>query len=259
MMSDVDDKPPMRRETQALLNRLSRRLALPLPDQEVLFTAASAPRHSVKGDFLIQEGSKTTGLMILCLGMARAVRTLADGTQQIVAIYVAGDMLNAGELLYSRSRTSISALTSSVCLSVPLDHLERVISNSPAVARALWGETAARAAIQQEWMVWLGRRNAQARLAHFLCELGYRLQVCGDDTGDMFDLPLTQHELADILGLSTVHVNRVLQFLRSRKLIELSRNRLTVRDKASLRQIAEFDAQYLSGLQPSDGERTENA
>ena len=251
-MLDGDDKPPMRRGMEASLSKLARRLALPLSDQEALFAAASAPRHVVKGDCLIQEGQKTTSLVILCHGMASAVRTLVDGTQQIVAIHVAGDMLNPGELLYPRSTMSFTALTSSVCLPISLEHLDPLIATRPAIARALWLETAAQAAIQREWMVWLGRRDASARLAHFLCELDYRLKVGGRDAGDAFDLPLAQHELADILGLSTVHVNRVLQFMRSRKLIELSRNRLTVRDKVGLCQIAEFDDQYLSALQQPD-------
>jgi CRP-like cAMP-binding protein len=235
-----------------LLSTLAARLALSLSDQQALLEVASKPRHAVKGDCLIEEGWETTSLVILCRGMARAVRTFADGSQQIVAIFVAGETLNAGELMFPRSRTSISALTSAICLSVPLGQLGLLITNRPAIARALWLETAAQAAIQQEWMVWLGRRTAQARLAHFLCEVSYRLQIGGHDPRETFDLPLTQHELADILGLSTVHVNRVLQVLRSLDLIELSRNQLTIRDKAGLYEIAEFDPQYLSGLRPLD-------
>jgi CRP-like cAMP-binding protein len=177
---------------------------------------------------------------------------LADGSRQIVAIFVAGDTLNAGELMLHRSRISISALTPAVCLSIPLEQSNQLIANCPNIARALWRETAAQAAIQQEWMVWLGRRNAQARMAHFLCEVCYRLQIGGQDASNSLDFPLTQHELADILGLSTVHVNRVLQVLRSHKLIELSRNQLTIRDQAALYEIAEFDPGYLSGLRPPD-------
>ncbi len=251
-MVDKDDKLSMSHDRSALLSKLTKRSGLSPSDEQALLAGASTPRHTARGDRLIQEGCETTSLIILCDGMARAARTLADGSQQIVAIFVAGDTLNAGELMFPRSRMSISALTPTVCLPIPLARLDRLVANRPAIARALWLETAAQAAIQQEWMVWLGRRNAQARLAHFLCEVCYRLQIGAEDPGEAFDLPLTQHELADILGLSTVHVNRVLQFLRSQKLIELSRNRLTIQDKSGLREIAEFDAQYLRGLRPPD-------
>jgi CRP-like cAMP-binding protein len=236
----------------ALVSRLARRLALSLSDQQALLAAASTPRPAVRGDYLIREDSETTSLVILCRGMARAVRSLTDGSQQIVALFVAGDMLNAGELFFSRSRTSISALTSAIPLSIPLEQLGRLIANRPAIARALWQETSARAAIQQEWMVWLGRRSAQARLAHFLCEVSYRLRTGDHAADDAFDFPLTQHDLADILGLSTVHVNRVLQVMRTQDLIELRNSRLIIRNKAGLYEIAEFDPKYLSGLEPPD-------
>ena len=98
----------------------------------------------------------------------------------------------------------------------------------------------------------LGRRTAQMRLAHFLCEVSYRLQLRGRNDLDAFEFPLTQSELADILGLSTVHVNRVLQALRSRGLIELSRNLLVIRNRTGLYEIAEFDPGYLQGMQLSD-------
>ena len=230
------------------MSKLARRLALPPSDQQALLAVASTPRHAVRGGYLIREDWKATSLVILCHGMARAVRSLPDGSQQIVALFVAGDMLNAGELFFPRSRTSISALTSATSLSIPFEQLGRLIANRPAIARALWQETAAQAAIQQEWMVWLGRRTAKARLAHFFCEVSFRLQIDGHDARDAFDLPLTQQELADILRLSIVHVNKVLQALRSQHLIELRNNRLIIRDKASLYEIAEFDPKYLHGL-----------
>jgi CRP-like cAMP-binding protein len=102
-------------------------------------------------------------------------------------------------------------------------------------------------------MIGLGRRTAQARLAHFLCEMSCRLQLFNPDASDGFDLPLTQEDLGDTLGLSTVHVNRVLQGLRSDGLIEFNRGWLKILDKAGLCAIAEFDQQYLSGLMCPEG------
>jgi CRP-like cAMP-binding protein len=118
------------------------------------------------------------------------------------------------------------------------------MENSPAIMQALWRETALQAGIQREWLIGLGRRAAQTRLAHLLCEVCYRVQLSGGHCVPL-EFPLTQRELADTLGLSSVHVNRVLQQLRSRKLIDFARGRLTIRDKESLYAVADFDPRYL--------------
>jgi len=114
-------------------------------------------------------------------------------------------------------------------------------------------ETAAQAAVQQEWMVWLGRRAAQTRLAHFLCEVTYRLHLAGIGTRGEFEFPLTQRELADLLGLSAVHVNRTLQILRGQNLVELNHQRLKVCNREGLYEVAEFDPRYLEGPAFSPG------
>ena len=155
-------------------------------------------------------------------------------------------MLNSGGILLSKARNSTFALTPVICLSLPFRQIEELTKASPGIARALWLETASQAAIQQEWMVYLGRRAAETRLAHFLCEVTYRLS--GGSRRDQFEFPLTQRELGDLLGLSAVHVNRTLQSLRGQGLIELNHQRLTVRDQAGLYELAEFDPRYLDGF-----------
>jgi CRP-like cAMP-binding protein len=242
---NVQGRRPMRDDSASFVTKLSPRMALPASDQHALLQTASAPRRALKGERLIGEGSQLSSLLILCGGMARAVRTFSDGVQQIVAVFVEGDTLNAGEIVFRQSRNSVYALTAATYLSIPLVQLKALIVIRPAIARALWLETAAQAAIQQEWMVWLGQRRAEPRLAHFLCELSHRLQLSGQDTRAAFEFPLTQSELADTLCLSSVHVNRTLQALRSRGLIELTRSRLAILDKQGLYAIAEFDPQYL--------------
>jgi CRP-like cAMP-binding protein len=239
-------------DSAPVVTRLSPRMALPVEDRHALLRTASVPRHALKGECLIEEGAELSSLLILCSGMARAVRTLKDGNQQIVAVLVEGDALNAGEIVFRQSRKSIYALTATVCLAIPLRRLNELMASRPAIARALWLETAAQAAIQQEWMVWLGRQTAQTRLAHFLCEVSHRLQLSGRNTRAAFEFPLTQRDLADTLGLSPVHVNRTLQTLRAQGLIDLNRNWLTILDKKGLYAVAEFDPQYLDGLKLLD-------
>ena len=239
-------------EAVPLVSRLSLRMALQIADQDALLRTASAPRYALKGECLIEEGAELSSLLILRSGMARAVRTFSDGIQQIVAVFVEGDTLNAGEIVFRQSRNSIYAITAASYLSIPLGQLTELMVSRPTITHALWLETAAQAAIQQEWMVWLGQRAAQPRLAHFLCELSHRFQLAGRDPRTTVEFPLTQADLADALGLSKVHVNRTLQALRSQGLIELTRNRLAILDKEGLYAIAEFDPQYLDGRKSVD-------
>ena len=234
-----------------LITKLSCQMGLAAADQQAFLAAASLPRFVRKGECLIAQGENVTALMVICNGMTRTVRTLSDGKQQIVAVSVAGDMLNSGGLLFPQAGNSTFALTPTTCLSLPFKEVEALAKTRPAIGHGLWLETAAQAAIQQEWMVWLGRRSAQTRLAHFLCEVTYRLQLSGSAARDSFEFPLTQRELADLLGLSSVHVNRTLQALRGQGLIELGQHRLTLRDRAGLYEIAEFDPRYLKRLKRS--------
>lgn len=233
-------------ELGPFINQFCSRIALSAADQHALLEAALPPRHLDRGEFIAEEGERPSSLLFLCSGTARATRTLEDGGQQIVAVFLAGDALNCGDLALRRSLISISALSPAIILEIPVPRLLSLLESRPAITQALWQETALHAGIQREWLIGLGRRTAQTRLAHLLCEVSYRMEL-GSSDGDAFEFPLTQRELADTLGLSSVHVNRVLQTLRSRKLIDLGRGRLTIRDKHGLYAIAEFDPGYLDG------------
>ncbi|WP_182915312.1 Crp/Fnr family transcriptional regulator [Rhodopseudomonas palustris] len=224
--------------------KVATRLGLAGTDQAELLAIARAPRQFAKGEFITHEGSMTTALVFLCSGTAYAARTLEDGSQQIVAVFLPGDLLNPGDLVLRSARASIYVSASAVVLEVPHAELLPLLATRPAIIRALWCETALHAAIQREWLIWLGRRSAQARLAHFLCEVSYRMQHWSGSSQETVAFPFTQRELADALGLSYVHVNRVLQHLRSTKLIELVQGRLTIRSR-EFYAIAEFDPGYL--------------
>ncbi|MBR0753842.1 Crp/Fnr family transcriptional regulator [Bradyrhizobium jicamae] len=227
------------------LSKLASRTALSFADQQALLSAASSALEVEKGDHVTAEGGVLSALFLVCSGMLQAVRTLPEGDQQVVAVYLPGEMVNPAELVLERARTSVQALTAAVVLPIPLAALRKLIADRPAIATAIWRETSIQAAIQLEWLVAVGRRSARGRLAHLLCELSHRLQVSADGSG--YDFPLTQQELGDVLALSTVHVNRMLQTLRSQGLIELSRSTLHIKDRHALYELADFDPGYLGG------------
>jgi CRP-like cAMP-binding protein len=113
------------------------------------------------------------------------------------------------------------------------------------VASALWRETLIDSAIFREWVVNLGRRSATARTGHIIAELYHRLKSIGRARDGKFVLPITQAELADCLGLTYVHVNRVLQDFRKKGLISLNRSEFDLLDQRKLEEVADFAPAYL--------------
>ncbi|HEX2764146.1 MAG TPA: Crp/Fnr family transcriptional regulator [Allosphingosinicella sp.] len=115
----------------------------------------------------------------------------------------------------------------------------------PGVARALWIDTLIDSSIFREWVVNVGRRDTRARIAHLLCEFALRLQAVGIGDGRRYELPMTQEQLADAVGLTSVHVNRVLRQLGEEGLISRDRRTLVLEDWQRLRQVGDFNERYL--------------
>ena len=120
-----------------------------------------------------------------------------------------------------------------------------LIRSHPRLGDLFWRDTLIDAAVFREWMIGMGRRSAETRIAHLLCEVLVRMRAVGLANGDACELPITQAELGDALGLSTVHVNRTLQEIRKAKLITLRGATLKVIDWDGLQKAGEFDPTYL--------------
>jgi Crp-like helix-turn-helix domain len=123
--------------------------------------------------------------------------------------------------------------------------MNRLIGSYPSIARALWRETLIDASIFREWLVNVVVRPASARMAHLLAELRERMSAVGLAKGGEFEFPITQAELSEALGLSTVHVNRVLQAFRAERVLDLQRNRVTLADMDKVVESSGFDNSYL--------------
>jgi CRP-like cAMP-binding protein len=128
---------------------------------------------------------------------------------------------------------------------IPHEALRAMTRERPMVAEALWRETLIDAAVFREWIVNVGRRSAVMRLAHLLAEIGRRLQALGLAPGDRFELPMTQLDIADALGLTPVHINRVVQELRREGLLELRKQSVYLPDLPRLKELGDFDDLYL--------------
>ncbi|RHW17773.1 Crp/Fnr family transcriptional regulator [Sphingomonas gilva] len=195
--------------------------------------------------YLIREGRRPASCSMLLSGVACRHKLTGDGARQIVGIYLKGDFVDAQNLFLDRSDHNIQAISDCEVLDVPIDAMRRLVADQPEIARALWSETLVEAAMMREWLLNLGRRDAAVRVIHLLCELAVRLQHLGLAGHDNFQLPLTQAQLADAVGLTAVHVNRVLRQLELRGLIARDHRCVRVMDWQALRQAGDFSPAYL--------------
>ncbi len=199
---------------------------------------------------LVREGDQPSDCQLLLEGFACRYKTLENGGRQIMSFHIRGDICDLHSLLVGRMDHSISTLTPGKVAAIPHATILDWTQRYPALGRVLWWDTLIDAAIFREWMVNVGRRSAYQRIAHLLCELVTRMHAAGLAKDYTCDLPITQTELADATGLSTVHVNRTLQELRGKGLIELQNGTFLALDWARLKEAAGFDPAYLHQLAP---------
>ncbi len=184
-------------------------------------------------------------------GLSARFDQLANGQRQFTALHLPGDMCDLHSVPAPVAGWGIQALTRTCYLKVPHDAVRQLIADRPALALAFWRDTIVDASILSKWISALGRRSAEARLAHLLCEVAIRLEQSGHGSRTCFRLRATQIHFADFLGISTVHVSRSLQSLRARGLIETRDYEYKIPDFGALAAFAEFDPTYLLLDEPS--------
>ena len=180
-------------------------------------------------------------------GWACRYKALLNGQRQITALLLPGDICDPYVFLLQSMGHSLGTLTPVTLARVPAQAIRDLSAGGADLGDALWWQMLQVVEIQREWTVSLGRRTALQRLAHLFCEVTTRLNAVGLSDGSECELPLTQADLADALGLSAVHINRSLQELRASRLIELRNKRLTIHDRQGLMDLAMFDPSYLHG------------
>lgn len=215
-------------------------------NEEAAIRAAIGEVREVPADTtLIRAGDLLGHSVMLLDGFLCRFKDLRDGSRQISELHVAGDFADLHGFTLKRLDHSVMALTGCRVALVPHDRIRAITEAHPHLARLWWFTTNMDAAIHREWVLSLGRRSALARVAHLFCELRVRLEVVGLADEGGYALPLTQTDLAECLGLTPVHVNRVLRELRERGLVEFRSRRVAITDLAGLEAAAEFDPGYL--------------
>ena len=219
--------------------------SLSTADRETLQAASSRRRRVAAKTTIISQGDPPSDVHLILDGFACRSKILGDGARQIMALLLPGDFCDLHVAILGAMDHDIVALSACTVVDIPRREVLALVEASPAITRALWWSTLVDEGVLREWLANMGRRSAEERLAHLFCELRARLRVVGlaDDRG--FDLPLTQEELADALGLSPVHLNRVLQILRRDGYVSWQGRRLEIPDFERLTDMAGFDPSYL--------------
>lgn len=194
---------------------------------------------------LLRDGEPARHCSVLLDGYAFRYKLLPEGGRQIVNVLMRGDLVGVQRALFGRANHGVEMLTAGTVAEIPAAEVEALIASHPGVSRALWSETLFHGAIEREWVVNVGRRDAHGRVAHLLCELAVRHEQTGLGQRTSYHLPLTQTHIADCAGLTPVHVNRVLQSLRATGLIRTDQRRVTIEDWDGLARVGTFDERYL--------------
>ncbi len=214
-------------------------------DKQALFALPLIVREVPRGHFVVREGDKATHSCVLVSGFAYRQKIVGNGGRQILAIHVPGDLVDLQNSLLRRADHSVQALTDTMIAQIPVEAVRKLAFARPAVGMAMWYDTLVDASIHREWTTNIGRRDALERLSHLLCEFGVRLEKAGLGNRSRYELPMTQEELADCVGLTPVHVNRTLRTLDRQGLIERPRRAIVIHEWARLATLGDFDDGYL--------------
>jgi CRP-like cAMP-binding protein len=228
-----------------LVERWEKRSPLTAADRHALMALPHQVRAFNRDQYLVREGDEPKHCCLLLDGFAYRHKLTGDGARQIISIHMRGEFVDLQNALLSVADHHVQTLTRAVVTLIPQQALSDLMAERPNVGRAMWVDTLIDSSIFREWVVNVGRRDAQARIAHLLCELSLRMEAAGLAEGHVYDLPLTQAQLADATGLTSVHVNRVLKTLREEGLIELDIRSLRIIDWEGMRKVGDFGELYL--------------
>jgi CRP-like cAMP-binding protein len=235
-----------RTHLQRFLGRLTSRSVLSEEERQAILNLPSHAQQVRANRDFVSLGETVDHSCLVMAGLVGRFGQNLDGKRQITAIHIPGDMADLHSVVEPSPTSALQALSVSTILCIPHSALREAASQYPAIAEAFWRDCVIDAGILSQWIVNVGRRDAKQRIAHLICEIATRMVGPPADDAIAFDLPITQMQLADATGLTSVHVNRTLQMLRSRGIIEWSRaNIVRVPQWDALAGIGEFDAGYL--------------
>jgi CRP-like cAMP-binding protein len=194
---------------------------------------------------LIREGDRPGPVFIILEGWACRYKILPSGTRQVLAYFMPGDSCDLHVGLLAEMDHSIQVITAATVCTVDRQKMDEILDGNRGIARAMYIAQLIDEGTMRAWITSMGRRTSVERVAHLMCELFMRARNIGLITGSQLELPLSQALLADSLGMTPVHLNRVLKVLKESGAMTISRGSLHIQDPGRLIRIAGFDENYL--------------
>jgi CRP-like cAMP-binding protein len=230
---------------QLLLRKLETHSKLSNEDRQAILGLPITLKTLEPQSYIVREGDPPLQCGVLVSGFAFRHKLTGEGARQIVALHIPGEAVDFQNLFLDVADHNVQTLTRAELAFIPRESLQQLVKARPGVSHAVLVTILVEAAIFREWVLNVGRREAKARVAHVLCEFAIRLEAQGlsDDYG--YQLPMTQDQLADVLGLTPVHVNRTLKSLEAEGLIIRQKRNVSFPDWHRLRTVGDFTQRYL--------------
>ena len=238
----------MRPEEPALerfLKRLLQRSELTADEQRAILKLKGQTQRIAARSDIVSPGQRMRSSCLVVRGLVARFDQMRDGQRQITAFHIAGDMCDLHSLVVPSANWAITAVSDVTVAHIPHGELQQLATRYPAIAMAFWRDGTVDSLVLAKWIGNLGRKDALARVAHVVCEMGLRMEMAGLGSRTAFDLLATQEQLADATGITPVHLNRMLQELRGRDLLTFRSGRVEILDWPSLVAAADFDPAYL--------------
>lgn len=228
-----------------MVRKLERWHALSEEDRKAVRALPFTKRSLAAGQHIVWDGDKPQYTTFLASGFAYRHKVAGNGGRQIMAIHMAGDIVDLQNSLLGVADHNVQMLTSGEVALIPVAAVQQVSFDFPSVGRAMWYETLVDGSIFREWMLNIGRRDARTRIGHLLCEFAIRMENAGLGKQDEYEMPITQEQLADAVSLTPVHVNRTLMGLEADGLIRRNKRVIHITDWKKLAKVADFQPRYL--------------
>lgn len=234
-----------------LVRKLAQQATLDADDAAAILALPCRVRTLEPSSYLIREADTPAVCAVLLSGFAYRQKTGGDGARQILSLHIPGEPLDFQHLFLKVADHNVQTLSRAEVAFIDRRNIQDLMAKRPRVAHAIMVNILVEASIFREWILNIGRRDARGRLAHLLCEFAVRMQAMDIPDLRRDDLPITQEQLADALGLTPVHVNRTLRLLEREGLITRSKRNVGFPSWERLRDVADFNGRYLhlDGLQ----------
>ena len=202
-------------------------------------------RRFERNQVMVRVGEELDHSMLLMAGFALRCKYAADGARQILEINLSGDFIDLHGFILQRLEHEIVAASRCEIAAVPHSEVRRITEQFPRLGRVLWFQTLIDAAIHREWMLVLGKKRGRSRVAQLFCEMAARMRIVGLPIAEGYRLPFNQQDLADITGMTPVHLNRCLKELRDANLVTFRNGQVDIHDLEGLTRDATFNPEYL--------------